>query len=295
MDFIAGIDGGGTKTRICCRDLHGNEISIKQFGSFNMNSIGPEKFRDLMKEIGEFLNSTGNCRAVCIGSAGISNTMMVEIVAEAMAQAGITNWKLVGDQVIALHGALDGQSGISLIAGTGSICFGRGTDGNQARSGGWGHLVGDEGSGYALGRDAVQAVALAWDGCGPETSLTGLLADRFGLDTQPKIISYVYGADKSRLAALSRLVEEATAQGDAVAREIICRNARQLCELVVAVGRRLGLKNPRVAMLGGMLEHDTILRSEFIRVMGEKYPDYTCIAPIHNACIGAVMMAEEMI
>lgn len=295
MDFIAGIDGGGTKTKICCRDLQGNEISVRQFGPFNVNSIGVEKFRELMDQIGTYLNSVGNCRAVCMGSAGISNTGMVEIVTEAMAKAGIANWKLVGDQVIALHGALDGQSGVSVIAGTGSICFGRGADGTQARSGGWGHLIGDEGSGYALGRDAVQAVAQAWDGCGPETMLTGLLAEQFGLDTQPKIISYVYGADKSRLAALSRLVEEAAAKADAVAVEIIRKNARQLSELVAAVGRRLGLEGPRVAMLGGMLENETMLRREFIQAMAEKYPQCTCIAPIHNACIGAVMMAEEMV
>ena len=295
MDFIAGIDGGGTKTQVCCRDLQGNEISTKWFGPFNMNSIGPEKFRQLMQDITAYLNELGSCRAVCMGSAGISNTQMVDIVSETMAQAGISNWKLVGDQMIALHGALDGQPGISLIAGTGSICFGRGADGTQARSGGWGHLIGDEGSGYALGRDAVQAVARAWDGCGPETLLTGLLAERFGLDTQPGIISYVYGADKSRLAALSRLVEEAAARKDPVALEIIRSNARQLAGLVAAVGRRLGLEAPKVAMLGGMLENDTLLRAEFVRTMAEQNPHYTCIAPIHNACTGAVMMAEEMI
>lgn len=295
MDFIAGIDGGGTKTKICCRDLQGNQISEAQFGPFNLNSIGPDKFRELMAQIGAYLNSVGNCRAVCMGSAGISNSVMVEIVTEAMANAGIKNWQLVGDQVIALHGALDGKEGISVIAGTGSICFGRGTDGTQARSGGWGHLIGDEGSGYALGRDAVRAVALAWDGCGPETMLTGLLAERFALDTQSKIISYVYGADKSRLAALSRLVEDAAADGDAVALEIIRKNARELSRLVAAVGRRLGLEAPKVAMLGGMLENDTLLRREFVLAMEELAPRYTCISPIHNACIGAVMMAEEMV
>ena len=295
MDFIAGIDGGGTKTRICCRDLQGNEIALQQFGPFNMNSIGPGKFRELMQVIGEYLNRIGNCRAVCIGSAGISNTQMVDIVSASMERAGISNWKLVGDQVIALHGALDGQTGVAVIAGTGSICFGRGADGTQARSGGWGHLIGDEGSGYALGRDAVRAVALAWDGCGPETLLTGLLARHFALDTQAKIISYVYGADKSHIAALSRLVEEAAAQEDAVALEIIRRNARQLAEQAAAVARNLELDNPKVALLGGMLENDTLLRREFVRTMEEQYPWYCCIAPVYNACTGAVMMAEEML
>ena len=294
MEIIAGIDGGGTKTRIRCRDLRGNEISSQSFGPFNMNSIGPEKFRELMAQIGEYLNSVGQCKAVCMGSAGISNTLMVDIVTEAMAQAGIANWRLVGDQVIALHGALDGQPGIAVIAGTGSICFGLGADGTQARSGGWGHLIGDEGSGYALGRDAVQAVAMAWDGYGSQTMLTELLAQRFELDTQPKIISYVYGADKSRLAALSRLVEEAAAAGDEVSVEIIRKNARQLAQLATAVGRRLALENAQVAMLGGMLENDTMLRKEFICAMAELAPQYSCISPIHNACTGAVMMAEDM-
>lgn len=295
MEFIAGIDGGGTKTRICCRDLHGNEIALQQFGPFNMNSIGSEKFRELMQKIGEYLKSLGNCCAVCIGSAGISNTQMVDIISESMEQTGISNWKLVGDQVIALHGALDGQAGVAVIAGTGSICFGRGVDGKQVRSGGWGHLIGDEGSGYALGRDAVRAVALAWDGCGPKTALTELLARHFELDTQAKIISYVYGADKSRLAALSQLVEEAAAQEDAVAQEIIRKNAHLLAEQAAAVGQKLGLENPKVALLGGMLENNTLLRREFIRTMEEKYPQYCCISPVHNACTGAVMMAEEML
>lgn len=295
MRFIAGIDGGGTKTCVCCRDLQGGELCTKWFGPFNINSIGPERFRELMEEITEFLTSMGTCQAVCIGSAGISNTQMTGIVSGAMKKAGISNWKLVGDQVIALYGALDGQPGIALIAGTGSICFGIGADGSQARSGGWGHLIGDEGSGYALGRDAVQAVARAWDGCGPGTMLTGLLAERFGLDTQSKIISYVYGGDKSRLAALSRLTEEAASLGDRVSMEIIRDNARRLTELVAAAGRRLGLQRPRVAMLGGMLENDTRLRADFLEIMGENYPQYTCMAPIHNAGTGAVMMAKEMI
>ena len=294
MEFIAGIDGGGTKTRIRCRDLEGNEISSQSFGPFNINSIGPEKFRELMAEIGQYLNSVGACKAVCMGSAGISNTQMVDIVTETMTQAGIANWKLVGDQVIALHGALDGQPGIAVIAGTGSICFGLGTDGSQARSGGWGHLIGDEGSGYALGRDAVRAVAKAWDGWGSQTMLTQLLVQHVGLDTQPKIISYVYGADKSRLAALSHLVEEAAAAGDEVSVEIIRRNAQQLAQLAAAVGRRLALENAQVAMLGGMLENDTMLRKEFICAMAEIAPRYRCIDPIHSACTGAVMMAEAM-
>ena len=295
MKFFAGIDGGGTKTRVCCCGLDGIEIAARTFGAFNINSIGLEKFRTLLSDITAFLRDVGECAAVCIGSAGISNEAMADAVSEAMKEAGIGNWKLVGDNVIALAGALDGGAGIILIAGTGSICFGRGRNGEEARSGGWGHLIGDEGSAYALGRDALSAVARAMDGYGEHTMLTALLASELGLNTRPGIISYTYGGDKSTVAALSRLVETAAAAGDEVALNIISDNAEKMAELVGAVAGKLDLGRTEVAMLGGMLENDTFLRACFIEVMERRLPDITCISPKKDACAGAVMMAKEML
>lgn len=295
MKFIAGIDGGGTKTRVCCRDLDGNEIETRLFGAFNLNSIGLERFKALLNEICTYLNSVGECAAVCIGSAGISNEVMVTAVSEAMANAGIANWKLVGDNVIALMGAMDGGAGIILIAGTGSICFGRGVNGEEARSGGWGHLIGDEGSGYALGRDAIAAIAKAWDGYGEKTVLFDLLAAEKGLDTQRKIISYVYGGDKSVVAGLAHLVEQAAAAGDKVACGIIEDNAEKMSALVGAVAKQLSLEKTEVAGLGGLLEHDTLLRAAFVRAMQRNFPNIAVIAPKKDACAGAVMMAQQML
>lgn len=295
MDFLAGIDGGGTKTRVVCVTPEGVELDSKCFGPFNLNSVGPQRFRGLLEEIGTYLNGLGHCVALAIGSAGISNRDMVQMVAETMEKAGISNWKLVGDQEIALYGALDGQPGIALIAGTGSICFGRAANGAMARSGGWGHLIGDEGSGYALGRDGLVAVAKAWDGYGPQTRLTELLASECALTTRQEIVSYVYGGDKSRIAALSRLVEQAAGEGDAVAMAIIRENAVKLSHLVAAVARSLNLGKTKVAMLGGMLENDTLLRRCFREEMAEKYPEIACVAPLHDAAAGAVMLAKTML
>lgn len=295
MDFLAGIDGGGTKTKVICMTPEGTLLETKKFGPFNLNSIGPERFCSLLEEISTYLTTLGHCISLVIGSAGISNLDMVQMVAQAMEQAEISNWKLVGDQEIALYGALDGAPGIALIAGTGSICFGTAPDGSVARSGGWGHLIGDEGSGYALGRDALIAVAKAWDGYGEQTRLTELLASEYALTTQREIISYVYGGDKSRIAALSRLVEQAAREGDAVAIAILRENAWKLSQLVVAVARRLALGETQVAMLGGMLENDTLLRRFFQEEMTANHPHIRCIAPLHDAATGAVMMAKTML
>lgn len=294
MNFLAGIDGGGTKTKVVCVTADGQPLDTRRFGPFNLNSIGQERFTGLLTEICEYLNTLGFCQALCIGSAGISNPDMARLVGEAMTRHGIGNWKLVGDQEIALWGALDAQPGIALIAGTGSICFGRAADGATARSGGWGHLIGDEGSGYALGRDALAAVARAMDGWGPETGLTALLGEELHLTTRQEIVAYTYGGDKSRVAALSRLVEEAAREQDAVALEIIRKNAGQMALLVDAVARKLGLGDTKVAMLGGMLENDTQLRKAFQEEMAAAHPRIACVAPSHDAATGAVMMAQAM-
>ena len=294
MRFIAGIDGGGTKTKVVVASPEGEHLLTQVFGPFNLNSIGAERFAALLDEICAWLNGQGQCLALCIGSAGISNQEMTRLVSEGMQRGGITNWKLVGDQVIALTGALEGRPGISLIAGTGSICFGKNAAGQFARSGGWGHLIGDEGSGYALGRDALAAVARAWDGWGEKTLLSELLATELGLDDQKKIISYTYGGDKSRIAALSRLVEQAAAQDDHVAQEIICANAVQMTRLVGAVAKQLKLESPEVAMLGGLLENETMLRAQFRAEMAKQHPEMTCVAPHRDAAAGAVMLAKEM-
>ncbi len=295
MKFVAGIDGGGTKTRVCCRDLQGQTIAEKTFGAFNLNSIGAERFADLLTEITTYLQGIGTCAALCIGTAGISNETMSAMINKALDQAGIMRRKLVGDHVIALHGALDGAPGIALIAGTGSICFGISPTGEEIRAGGWGHLIGDEGSGYALGRDALSAVAHAWDGYGEPTLLTRLLAEAYGLDSRSKIISYVYAGDKSHVAAFSRLVEQAAASGDAVALAIIQANGAKLAQQAETVYRRLHMEEAPLAMLGGMLENKTQLHSAFVRAMACRCPSVHCIDPKHDACTGAVMMAQAML
>ena len=137
MKIVAGIDGGGTKTKVICQDLQGQTIAEEKFGAFNLNSIGEEGFTALMKQICEFLQNKGECVSLCIGAAGVSNPQMRGLVEQAMNQAGIEKWELVGDHEIALWGALEGNPGVSLVAGTGSICCGRNAEGDSIRAGGW--------------------------------------------------------------------------------------------------------------------------------------------------------------
>ena len=294
QDFVCGVDGGGTMTIAICCNLQGKEIARREFGPFNLNSIGQQAFKNILNELVSFLNETGNCRALCIGAAGSTNKWVSECEENVLDKTGIP-YKLLGDFEIAQIGAFDGKDGIILISGTGSVCYGKNKGGKGAMAGGWGHLLGDEGSGYGIGRDAISAIARMYDGYGKPTILKDMLAKELNLDTPEKIVSYVYSNDKSAVAAIFHIVERAFKMKDAVAMDIIRRNAESLVQIVNAVVSRLEFKSINVALLGGLLEHETVLKTEFIRCLHNSNSNLNCVAPLHSPADGAVLTALSLI
>ena len=292
MRFAAGVDGGGTRTTVECRTMEGAALCREVFGPFNLNSVGEERFTALLEEIAAFLGKTGECAALCIGAAGVSNPRVRELTARVM--DGLCPWRLAGDHEIALHGAHSGGPGLALIAGTGSICCGRNERGEAVRAGGWGHLIDDGGSGYALGRDLLSAVVRQWDGRGEETVLTRLLLARLEIETPQELVAYVYGGDKSRVASLAPLAGQAAAQGDRTALDIYARNGAELGELVLAAAKRLGMETGEVALLGGLLTGDGRLREALTAWLAERAPGLRCIEPRQDAAAGAAMLALEL-
>ncbi len=292
MRFAAGVDGGGTRTTVECRTMEGAALCREVFGPFNLNSVGEERFTALLEEIAAFLGKTGECAALCIGAAGVSNPRVRELTARVM--DGLCPWRLAGDHEIALHGAHSGGPGLALIAGTGSICCGKNERGEAVRAGGWGHLIDDGGSGYALGRDLLSAVVRQWDGRGEETVLTRLLLARLEIETPQELVAYVYGGDKSRVASLAPLAGQAAAQGDRTALDIYARNGAELGELVLAAAKRLGMETGEVALLGGLLTGDGRLREALTAWLAERAPGLRCIEPRQDAAAGAAMLALEL-
>ena len=290
MEYIAGVDAGGTKTSILCMDREGQIIDSKKFGPFNLNSIGEEKFKELLVEIGDYLNDLGDCKALCIGAAGVSNQKMRDLVETELKNKGILNYKLVGDEEIALWGALDGKPGISVVAGTGSVCCGKNLKSEFITVGGWGHLLGDEGSGYAIGRDAIKAVIAIMDGYGEKTRLEYAVKEKFDLDSRRKIIEYVYNNNKSSVAAIAKTVLDEAQNGDKVSIEILQRNAKELCRQIGALKEKLSLKECEVALLGGLLENDTLYRKYLVDEINN-ISGLSCVTPKQSALMGACMMA----
>lgn len=292
MDFIAGIDGGGTKTTILIGETNGNVIDKVKLGAFNINSIKEEGFKNLIDEVISVLNKYGRCLYLTIGAAGVSNSLMRSICEEKFANANIP-FELVGDHIIALEGAHNGGPGLAVIAGTGSICFGKGENGLIERTGGWGHIIGDEGSAYALGRDIVKYVARDLDGYGKKTVLTTLLAEKFGLSSREEIIKYIYSGDKATIAAISPIVDIAYKQNDEVAISIIEENAKALALALSGVRKKLKLESAYVSFFGGLIDKDTPFRSALIKTINSIDSAICYRDNIHDAATGALMLSKK--
>ena len=292
--FVAGIDGGGTHTRLELRDGENRFVCRKEFGPFNLNAIGEAAFRHLLRQVFEESGKMEECAGLCVGGAGVSNPNVREILDQELERAHFRgSRKLCGDQEIALRGAME-EPGIVVIAGTGSICFGKNAQKQTARSGGYGHLIDDGGSGYFLGREVLSLAVRQWDGRAPGREILDGVYRRLGKAAPEAIVSFVYApqTDKAAIARFSSIALELAEQGNAAAIKILERGARELYELAAAVQQRLELQGCPIALLGGLLEKDNRYRQQVAQMLSELGE---VIHPQNDALWGAAQMAWELI
>ena len=285
-EFALGVDGGGSKTLAIVVDERGNERGRAVAGSSNHTGGGIEQsIRSIYSAVEEAARQAGCVLPMSsgwFGLAGVDRRADYDLILPYLKPLA-HNIRLTNDAELVLSG-LPGAVGVALIAGTGSIALGRNARGTIARSGGWGHIIGDEGSGYDLGRRCLQAVARATDGRGQATMLTDLLLKHWQLDDASGMIGKVYNEDsKATVASLSALVFAAARNGDEVACGIVDDAARELALAVMAVQHMLDFDGEQVALAlgGGLLLHETDFR---IRVVEAISGDMS---------IGEVVIVEE--
>ncbi|HEX3273039.1 MAG TPA: BadF/BadG/BcrA/BcrD ATPase family protein [Ktedonobacterales bacterium] len=264
--FLA-VDGGGSKTHAVVVDSHGAVRGRGSAGSSNLRAIGVEQtLVQLRAAIAEALptNACCNVDTAWFGLAGIhgadgANLLAPHLLSVAR-EVAITN-----DAEFALAG-LDSNPGVALIAGTGSIALGRDASGQIIQVGGWGHLLGDEGSAYDIGRRAAQAAARAADGRGPSTALLQLVLERWDLATPRQMIEHVYlTQEKAPIASLAPDVLALARRGDQVARAIRRQACEELAQTVIAVIDALNIASPVPLILGGgLLIHERDLRAAVV-------------------------------
>src|SRR5438552_4197397 len=173
--YVLGIDAGGTKTVCLLADGEGTIVSESRGPGANLHSAGELTVEKVLHEVMETAIGDRDVTpaAICLGIAGVDRDDEARTVSAIMRRIGRKSRVLVvNDALGALVAGAQDAPGIVIIAGTGSIAYGRNTRGEAARAGGWGHMIGDEGSGYWIGREALAAVMRAGDGRGPATQLT---------------------------------------------------------------------------------------------------------------------------
>jgi N-acetylglucosamine kinase-like BadF-type ATPase len=267
-----GIDAGGSKTLAVVVDQDGHELGRARAGGANYQAVGLKialaAMQTALESALRVAGRSGRPTAVWMGMAGIDrpadHALWLPHLAALTGAPRLTN-----DAELALA-ALEGAVGVAVIAGTGAIALGRDAGGRTARASGWGHLIGDEGSGYDIGRACLRAVARAADGRGPLTALVERVAAEWALDAPDAMIGRVYPVvEKAEIARLAPLVSAAASEGDAVARGILARAAGELALAAVAVGRMLALPPALpLALGGGLLVHNTAYREQVTRRIG---------------------------
>ncbi|UKS25242.1 ATPase [Paenibacillus sp. HWE-109] len=296
--YVAGLDGGGTKTAVNVADETGKLVHAFTSGAINYNGQDELSIRQSLQEIFETIAAVCEgldaCAQIVIGAAGVSNPSVIARLEANVRACGYQGELLItGDQETALCGAHESEFGIILIAGTGSICYGRNEAGFTHRSGGYGYLIDDEGSGYSIGRDLLAALVRSQDGRLPETVITGMVYEQLHLSSVQQIIGFVYDkqTNKKDIAALAPILSAACELGDKAALGIAAKSAQALCEIAVPVVEKLSLQRGSLAMAGSVLMKNTYVQSLFAAQLKEIYPQLTCITAKNDAANGAVWMA----
>lgn len=290
--WFIGIDGGGTKTIAAICDESGSVKAVATGGASNALSRPwlevEHTIRHLVEEVILLAGARhGELDALYVGLAGADRFEIKQKIHAAFVDQWEERLHIDNDAVPALYSGTWGQPGIVLIAGTGSIAYALTGSGERHRVGGWGYLVGDEGSGFDLGRQAATAVLRAYDGRGESTALTGLFLAHYGITRSDELIARIYGAANPRkeLAETSELVEKAAAEGDTVAAGIIQQAAASLVELADTCLVKTGERVP-VVFAGGLLTAETMLRQQV-----QKRASFAFVIPAVPPVIGALVAA----
>jgi N-acetylmuramic acid 6-phosphate etherase len=307
VGLVLGIDGGGTHTSALLADptAAGDRrfLGRGSAGPSNLQTAGEERaFLALEEAVTRAFAAARMPRAAveaaCLGLAGAGRPAD---------QAAIHRWagrfrlaervEVTTDAALLLAAGTPEGWGLALVAGTGSMAFGRTADGHEARSGGWGPLLGDEGSGYDLALAGLRAVARAADGRGLATALTGPVLDHLDVREPAGLIAKVHGESLGRpeLAALAPLVLKVAQDGDAVAVRLVDRAADDLAAAVWAVAERLALAKDLVplALAGALLLSSEELRRRMLDRLAARGLRISPVGLVQEPAEGAVRIAAQ--
>ncbi|HUP59348.1 MAG TPA: BadF/BadG/BcrA/BcrD ATPase family protein [Thermoanaerobaculia bacterium] len=303
MKYYIGVDGGASKTAALVVDENGRTLGRGKAGPSNHLRVGIEvATRNVEHAVNRALVEAGvairEIEYAWCGIAGADHPVHRQKMVDALhVFFPRGNFIVDTDARIALTAAVGFGHGVVIIAGTGSVAFGRNAAGDEARAGGWGPTLGDEGSGFWIAREGLSAIVRAHDGRGYATKMTDLLCIEYDMCSPEDLPRFVYAATTQAddIARYGKLVIEGAEAGDDVARDILARGGSELAECVLAVARRLHMADTDfpVAYVGGAFHAGELLLNPIRLRLLREAPGATLQPPQREPVEGAAMMAME--
>lgn len=304
-ELYLGVDGGGSKTRTVIFSADGEQLSEDTAGPSNPLRVGLKPAAETIvgsatRACDRIGRTTAGIVSCVAGIAGVRREDlrigMRRLIGESLPGSEVS---VVTDAEIALLAATAGGPGLVVIAGTGSIVFGKNSKGRTATAGGWGPIAGDEGGAVSIAREALRAVARASDGRGPETALSALAADYFRASSADDLVVAIYSPQMTytKLAGFAGRVTEAAIEGDKAARQIIREAGLELGAAACAVIRRLRMTRAdlRIGTVGGVFNAGDLLRRPLLETVRKCAPKAHFVDPVSTPAQAAASLAVRRV
>ena len=298
MAIYLGIDGGATKTTCAVGDGQ-SVLGMATAGGSNVIRLGEMRARAGLHEAVRQACAAASVEpaqieSACVGASGAGRAEVSDIVARIMAEIVPARVQVVGDTVIALQAAFGSGPGVVMVAGTGSIAYGRDERGQTTRAGGWGFAISDEGSGQWVGRTAVGTVLRAQEN-GENPALLGAIQRAWRLASLHELVGMANAAPPPDFSGLFPVVLSSADSGDPLARSVLTGAGRELADLTKRAIRRLfsGAGRVPVAMAGGVFRQSALVRQVFYNSLAAEFSHVTVNPTVVEPVLGALELARK--
>jgi len=308
MDYVLGLDGGGSKTTVQIADTDGKVLIQNKSGSCNYKSVGIEIAKNNINTV--ILNSLEEVgvpdiifKSACFGLAGNDTDEDMRIYNRIIFNNKLKKFLnpsttiICNDSKIGLIAGSNKKNRLMVISGTGANCFGINEDGREAKANGWDYILGDEGSGYTIGLKALKAIVRAYDGRGQHTLLTDMVLDYLKLKDISELVSWVYDKPffKEKIAELSEIVCSAAKMGDILSIEILREEAGEAASTVMVVVNKLNLadKDFDLVLVGGVFKCEKYFKNLFFKILKNKFQRINFKSLTEKPVEGAIKLALE--
>ncbi|MFS0670880.1 BadF/BadG/BcrA/BcrD ATPase family protein [Peribacillus frigoritolerans] len=295
MNYIIGVDGGGTKTEAVAYDMDGNKISEGRAGFGNLLINEKQATANIIQAIEQSMTpiDDGSCLYICLGLAGYGGVENPQGIKSAFSKAFKAPFTIVNDAIIAHAALLKGNDGILTISGTGSVSIGI-HEGIEKSAGGWGHILGDEGSGYWIAMQAFIRMTQEEDEGYEYSHLTESILKKLGYLSVMELKKFIYSATKSEIAAFVPLIVQHAEKGDGFSQNILNQAGYHLAKQTLEVIKKLKLcENVTIALKGSILSNVPLVQSSFINHIKLENPNVKFVLEDVSATLGCYYIAMK--